>query len=351
MKDNWRSALVVSQATVEIAAEVLTNSSMRIVLVVDKHDRLLGTVTDGDIRRALMGGISMKTAVDEIMQKNPVTVDSGDDRKTVLQLMRQKDILQVPVLDESQRVVGLEVMQDFVYGAPRENPVLLMAGGFGKRLHPLTKGLPKPLLTVGDKPILETIVEQLSEAGFSQFFMAVHYKAELLRAHFGDGSNWGITIRYLEEEEPLGTAGALSLLSAEPIQKPVLVMNGDLLTRLDFNQLLDYHDAHDGVATICVREHEIRIPYGVVQAVGIRVEDITEKPVKKLFINAGIYVLDPDIVKGRSRVLAGDMPDLLRETIKTGEQVNMFPIHEYWLDIGRVEEYRQAQIDVTEFSS
>jgi dTDP-glucose pyrophosphorylase len=351
MKDNWRSALVVSQATVEIAAEVLTNSSMRIVLVVDRYDCLLGTVTDGDIRRALMGGISMKTAVDEIMQKSPVTVKSGDDRKTVLQLMRQKDILQVPVLDESQKVVGLEVMQDFVYGAPRENLVLLMAGGFGKRLHPLTKELPKPLLTVGDKPILETIVEQLSEAGFSQFFMAVHYKAELLRAHFGDGSNWGITIRYLEEEEPLGTAGALSLLSAESIQKPVLVMNGDLLTRLDFNQLLDYHDSHDGVATICVREHEIRIPYGVVQAAGIRVEDITEKPVKKLFINAGIYVLDPDIVNGRSRVLAGDMPDLLRETIRAGEQVNMFPIHEYWLDIGRVEEYRQAQIDVTELSS
>ena len=293
----------------------------------------------------------MKTAVDEIMQKSPITVNSGDDRKTVLQLMRQKDILQVPVLDKTQKVVGLEVMQDIVYGATRENPVLLMAGGFGKRLQPLTKELPKPLLTVGDKPILETIVEQLSEAGFSQFFMAVHYKADLLRAHFGDGSYWGITIRYLEEEEPLGTAGALSLLSAESIQKPVLVMNGDLLTRLDFNQLLNYHDSHDGVATICVREHEIRIPYGVVQAAGIRVEDITEKPVKKLFINAGIYVLDPDIVKGRSRVLAGDMPDLLRETIKTGEHVNMFPIHEYWLDIGRVEEYRQAQIDVTEFSS
>ena len=168
MKDNWRSTLVDSQATMEIAAQVLTNSSMRIVLVVDKHNCLLGTVTDGDIRRALMGGISMKTVVDEIMQKSPITVNSGDDRKTVLQLMRQKDILQVPVLDENQRVVGLEVMQDFVYGAPRENPVLLMAGGFGKRLHPLTKELPKPLLTVGEKPILETIVEQLSEAGFSR---------------------------------------------------------------------------------------------------------------------------------------------------------------------------------------
>ena len=350
MKDNWRSALIESQATMKVAAEVLTNSSMRIVLVVDKHDCLLGTVTDGDIRRALMAGISMKTAVDEIMQKNPVTVNSGDDRKTVLQLMRQKDVLQVPVLDKSQKVVGLEAMQDFVYGAPRENIVLLMAGGFGKRLQPLTKELPKPLLTVGDKPILETIMEQLIEAGFSRFFMAVHYKADLIRAYFGDGSDWGITIRYLEEEEPLGTAGALSLLSSEPIEMPVLVMNGDLLTRLDFSQLLDYHDSHDGVATICVREHEFRIPYGVVQADGIQVKDITEKPVQKLFINAGIYVLDPDIVKRRSGVRASDMPELLREIIKTGEQVNMFPIHEYWLDIGRMEEYGQAQIDVTEFS-
>ena len=349
--DNLQKAMLSPSQSIASAAEVLTKYSMRIVLVVDKDNRLLGTVTDGDIRRALMRGVTMETAVDEVMQRSPVTVKSGDDRKSVLQLMRQKDILQVPVLDTSQRVVGLEVMQDFIYETPRENPVLLMAGGFGKRLHPLTKELPKPLLTVGGKPILETIIEQLMEAGFSRFYMAVHYKAELLREHFGDGSEWGITIRYLEEEEPLGTAGALSFLSSELIEMPVLVMNGDLLTRLDFNQLLDYHDSHYGVATICVREHEFRIPYGVVQGDGIRVEDINEKPVTKLFINAGIYVVNPDIVKRRTSACAGDMPQLLRDMIKNGEQINMFPIHEYWLDIGRVEEYKQAQIDVTEFSS
>jgi len=259
--------------------------------------------------------------------------------------MREKDLLHLPVLDATGIVIGLEIMQNLVFDAPRTNPVLLMAGGFGRRLHPLTQNLPKPLLPVGKKPILETILVQLVEAGFSKFFIAVHYKADRVREHFGDGSQWDVVIEYLEEEKPLGTAGALGLLDPSIISVPLLMMNGDLLTRLNFGQLLDYHAAHGGSATMCVREYDVQIPYGVVQGEGMQVEDITEKPVQKFFVNAGIYVLEPKLVAQCKGDQAEDMPDLLRATIKRGGKVNMFPIHEYWLDIGRMEEYELAQIE------
>ena len=345
MKTDWKQALLHSGADIAAAAEVLTASSMRIVLVVDDDGRLLGTVTDGDIRRAVVAGFGMGSTVSEVMQNNPTTVSEGDTRRKILQIMREKDLLHLPVLDATGVVIGLEIMQNLVFDAPRTNSVLLMAGGFGRRLHPLTQNLPKPLLPVGKKPILETILVQLVEAGFSKFFIAVHYKADRVREHFGDGSQWDVVIEYLEEDKPLGTAGALGLLDAETINVPLLMMNGDLLTRLNFGQLLDYHTTHGGSATMCVREYDVQIPYGVVQGEGMQVEDITEKPVQKFFVNAGIYVLEPKLVAQCKGDQAEDMPDLLRATIKRGGKVNMFPIHEYWLDIGRMEEYELAQIE------
>ena len=236
MKSTWEDAVLGCGKTVRDAAQLLTDSSMRIVLVVDDDGRLLGTVTDGDIRRAVVAGFGMGSTVSEVMQNNPTTVSEGDTRRKILQIMREKDLLHLPVLDATGVVIGLEIMQNLVFDAPRTNSVLLMAGGFGRRLHPLTQNLPKPLLPVGKKPILETILVQLVEAGFSKFFIAVHYKADRVREHLGDGSQWDVVIEYLEEEKPLGTAGALGLLDAETINVPLLMMNGDLLTRLNFGQ-------------------------------------------------------------------------------------------------------------------
>jgi dTDP-glucose pyrophosphorylase len=330
---------------VTTAAEVLTSSSMRIVLVVDKENRLLGTITDGDIRRALMAGSAMSSLATSVMQKNPIAVNQGDSRRKALQIMREKDLLHLPVLDAKGVVVGLETVRDLLFKEQRPNPVLLMAGGFGKRLYPLTREVPKPLLPVGEKPILQTILEQLAEGGFSQFFLAVHYRSEQVRAHFGDGSKWGVRIEYLEERQPLGTAGALSLLDQTMIDAPLLMMNGDLLTRLDFGQLVDFHGEHGGLATMCVREYDFQIPYGVVHGDGDQVTDIIEKPVQKFFVNAGIYILEPDLLGHCRPDEAIDMPDLLRQVVNDGRKVSMFPIHEYWLDIGRMEEYERAQVE------
>jgi NDP-sugar pyrophosphorylase family protein len=295
--------------------------------------------------------MAMDTVVEDVMEKDPITVSSERDRPSVVALMKKNDLLQLPVLDPEGKVVGLEVMQNLVYEAKKENSVLLMVGGFGKRLLPLTRDIPKPLLKVGRKPLLESIVEQLVEAGFSSIFMAVHYKAELVCEYFGDGRDWGVNISYLKESEPLGTAGALSLVETQNLTKPLLVMNGDLLTRLDFGQLLEFHDARGGQATMCVRECDFQIPYGVVHCDGERVSSIVEKPIQTFFVSAGIYVLEPGIIpNGVGAKKYRDMPDLMCEIVDSGGVVNMFPIHEYWLDIGRIEEYKRAQKEVAEFT-
>ena len=345
MSIDWTLALLENDRTIQKAAELLTANSLRIVLVVDKENRLLGTITDGDIRRALMAGSAMSSLATSVMQKNPIAVNQGDSGRKALQIMREKDLLHLPVLDAKGVVVGLETVRDLLFKEQRPNPVLLMAGGFGKRLYPLTREVPKPLLPVGEKPILQTILEQLAEGGFSQFFLAVHYRSEQVRAHFGDGSKWGVRIEYLEERQPLGTAGALSLLDQTMIDAPLLMMNGDLLTRLDFGQLVDYHSEHGGLATMCVREYDFQIPYGVVHGDGDQVTDIIEKPVQKFFVNAGIYILEPELLGQCRPDEAIDMPDLLRQVVNDGRKVSMFPIHEYWLDIGRMEEYERAQVE------
>ena len=228
----------------------------------------------------------------------------------------------------------------------KENLVLLMVGGFGKRLLPLTKNTPKPLLKVGRKPLLEFIVEQLSEYGFHKICMATHYKGDLIRSYFGDGKTWKVNISYIEESEPLGTAGALTLIESKYLTKPILVMNGDILTRLNFRQLLEFHESHTAQATMCVRECDFQIPYGVVESNGEQVSRIVEKPSQTYSVNAGIYVLNPSIIRNRNKSPEYyDMTDLLSEVVNSGNIVNKFPIIEYWMDIGQIEEYEKAQVE------
>jgi dTDP-glucose pyrophosphorylase len=343
MSERWRAALLLQNSTIGEAAESLTNNSLRIVLVVDEKRRLLGSVTDGDIRRAVLSGAQLTDSVAKAMNRAPVTIEEHDVGKKALKIMQVRDLLQLPVVNAEGAVIGLETMQGQVLKCSRENPILLMAGGFGRRLHPLTQKVPKPLLTVGNKPILETILEQLVDEGFVQFFLSVHYRSDQIEAHFGDGAKWAAQITYLREEEPLGTAGAIGLLDRAKIDKPLIVMNGDLLTRLNFGRLADYHDDHTGSATICVREYDFQIPFGVVHGENNQLTEIIEKPVHTVFVNAGIYVLNPELLSLCDAGKPLDMPHLLKRAVANGEEIRMFPIHEYWLDIGRMEEYELAQ--------
>ena len=343
---NWRTVAVPPNTPLEAAIGVLDKGGVGIVLVTDADDVLCGTITDGDVRRALLRHKPMNTPVSDIMCATPQVADLNLSREKLLSLMDSTRLLQLPVVDAARRVVRIETLHDMLARKRLDNPVFLMAGGFGKRLHPLTQDCPKPMLKVGDKPILELILQSFVDAGFHRFYISTHYLPEVIRDHFGDGSRWDVSIRYVHEEEPLGTGGALGLLPHDEIDLPIFLMNGDLLTRVDYRSLLEFHERHEGFATLCVREYESQVPYGVIQSDGHRITQIVEKPVQRCFINAGIYMLSPALIQ---RVAPGeriDMPTLLEREIVAGRDVNMFPVHEYWLDIGRMDDFQRAQQEV-----
>ena len=342
---NWRKITLKQSDTMQKAIEILNEEALQIALVVNDADQLIGTITDGDIRRGLIKHFGFDTPVSKIMFTTPVLASIDETQEEILKKMNSAGIMQIPIVDENKHIVGLETIQHLLDKKRYDNSVFLMAGGFGTRLQPLTDHTPKPLLTVGNKPILETILGQFVEAGFHNFYISTHYKAEMLREHFGDGTDWDVTINYIHEDKPLGTAGALGLLPDDLPDMPILMMNGDLLTKVDFSKLLQFHIDSGGDATMCVREYDFQVPYGVIIANNHKVASIVEKPIHKFFVNAGIYVLSPEIIDKIDGNSYLDMPHMLQGHIDSDAQVSMFPVHEYWLDIGQMEQFEKAQQD------
>ncbi|HJT08323.1 MAG TPA: nucleotidyltransferase family protein, partial [Stellaceae bacterium] len=280
----------------------------------------------------------------DIMNRRPAACPATLGRDAALAVMRSADVKQVPLLDPAGRVVGLEIMGDVVKRTQRDNWVVLMAGGLGQRLRPLTEDCPKPMLSVGGQPILEIILENFARQGFSRFFLSVNYKAEMVRRHFGDGRRWDVRIEYLEEREKLGTAGALGLLPERP-SEPVVVMNGDVLTDINFGSMLDFHLEQRATATMAVREHTVEVPFGVIDLADDYLAGVTEKPRYSWFVNAGVYVVEPHVVDLVERGKAIDMPALLQRVLGADERIAAFPVREYWRDIGRLEDFERANVD------
>lgn len=340
MRD-WKKTLIASSTTMLESMQIIDESAMQIALVVDKDQKLLGMVTDGDIRRAILSGREMNVPVSEIMSKNPVCGSPDDSWDMLVNRMRSKGIHHIPVIDERGVVVDLVMAE---HKGERPNWVVLMAGGLGSRLRPLTNSLPKPMLSVGNKPVLETIISQFHEFGFNHYFISLNYLAEKIKSYFADGSKWGVNITYLHENEPLGTAGALSLLEQKP-EHPLILMNGDLLTKLNFDNLLNFHEKHQSLMTVCVREYSYSVPYGVLETDGVYLNSVMEKPKHNVLVNAGIYVIEPevlDLIKPDQKI---DITDIIEQLIDKGNKPSVFPIHEYWMDIGHPEDFDKAQFD------
>lgn len=344
MSNSWKNTAIAPDSSIRDALLLLDKSALRIALVVDNTDKLLGVLTDGDIRRGLLRNCTLQHPVSDVMNPKPQTAAWGTPRRELVKLMTERKLLSIPLLKDD-KVVGLEILQTTEASVQYDNPVFLMAGGFGSRLKPLTDNCPKPMLKVGDKPILEIVLNSFIRAGFHNFYMSLHYMPEQIQAYFGDGSRWNVSINYIYEQEPLGTGGALGLLPDNLPDLPLILMNGDLLTTIDFEQLLQFHNKQQADATMCVRDYEYQIPFGVINGEGNKVTSMVEKPIQRLFVNAGIYVISPKVrkqVKANQRI---DMPTLLEQNIEQKNAVLMFPIHEYWLDIGRMDDYQRAQID------
>ncbi len=338
---NLQSIFISLETPLREVIAVIDRGAAQLALVIDSDQRLLGTVTDGDIRRGLLRGLTLDAPVENVMQRRFRYLSWTASESDALELMREKGLHQIPVLDAQGRIIRLFLLEELLRPQKRHNTVVLMAGGKGERLRPLTADCPKPMLPVGGRPMLEIILQQCVDAGFSRFFLSVNYLKQQIIEHFGDGSRWGVSVQYLEEETPLGTAGALSLLPKIPAH-PLLVMNGDVLTRIDFRQLMNFHQEHGAEATMCVREHVTQIPYGVVQIDGDSVVGLQEKPALSHYVNAGIYVLNPSLLCLLQPGFACDMPALLERGRVNGALIGAFPIHEYWLDIGHPETLRRA---------
>jgi dTDP-glucose pyrophosphorylase len=344
--DFLRSCLTET-ATLHAAIERIEDSPGKVALVVDPDRHLLGTVTDGDIRRALLAGIGMDAPVSKIMNRSPRVALITEQKEALLERMRQQRVRQLPLVDEQGRLQGLETLTDLLVKTRHDNWVVLMAGGEGRRLRPLTVDVPKPMLPVGPKPILETIIDNFISAGFHKFFLSVNYKADLVESHFGDGSNRGVEIEYLREGRSLGTAGSLNLLPERPTE-PLFVMNGDILTKVDFNHILDFHRDSHAAATMCVRDYGFELPYGVVEIEGDRLASIIEKPTIRHFVNAGIYVLEPDTLDHMTQDMELTMPQLFASLMAQERNCSVCPISEYWVDIGHKDDFERAN---NEFSA
>src|SRR3990167_3720601 len=351
VKQSWRNVLTPVNATVLSAINQMSTGAWRILLVVNDEMQLLGVITDGDIRRHLLKQASLEAPVEQIMNKRPVTASIAVSQDQLLMKMHSLGIMHLPIVDEDNHVVGLETFDSIFAKKSRENWVVFMAGGMGKRLHPLTVDCPKPLLKLGDKPIAEILLENFFQCGFKNFYFSVNYKADMIRHYFGSGDRWGVHIQYIEEDAALGTAGSLSLLPTIPDQ-PFFVVNADILTNINFAHVLDYHQEQNNkaYATLCVKLYQNTIPFGVVHINenDHRLIRIEEKPKENYFVNAGIYILDPKSLEYLSFNSYCDMPHLLTNLTSKNLHVATFPIREYWLDIGHHDNLVTAARDYLE---
>ncbi len=340
--NNYADILLRKNSSIKEALEIIDRGAMRIAIVLDEDEKVVGTLTDGDIRRGLLNGLALDSTIEGLYFKEPTLANINDSKELIIQKAIRKQIYQIPIVDDEGRVVKIEELSNLLKTNAKSNRVILMAGGLGTRLHPLTQDVPKPLLKVGGKPILETIIENFAKYGFVNITISVNYKAEMIQEYFGDGATLGVNIEYIEESKRLGTAGALSLIQERP-QEPFFVMNADLLTNVNFEHLLDFHMMERSVATMCVREYDYQVPYGVIKTDGSKIVSIKEKPVHKFFINAGIYVLSPQVFEYIVKNEFYDMPTLFNSIVEDKLKSISFPIHEYWLDIGRISDFERAQ--------
>jgi len=341
----WEKALLPHSSNIEDAIKVLNDCGLRIILVIDANFHHVGTISDGDIRRGLLKGLTLSSSIEQIVNKKSITVSPGLERESVIDLMRVNRIQQIPIIDTNEKVIGLHLWDELDSVKLKENKFVIMAGGKGSRLHPQTKNCPKPMLHVSGQPILEHIIKRASLEGFQDFIIAINYLGEMIEDHFGDGSELGVNIAYLKEDSPLGTAGALSLIDPLPTDAFV-VTNGDVLTDIKYGDLLDFHLKYKANGSMAIRIDEWQNPFGVVEIEGIRIVGYEEKPITRSFINAGVYVIDPAKLNLLKKNQAYNMPDFFSLIQEINGLTIAYPMHEKWIDVGRPDDLLQAQRDI-----
>lgn len=341
-KSKWEKTLLAPDATIQDAIQSLVNSSQQIVLVVSEGNEFVGTLTDGDIRRGLLSGLNLESSVKSIVNQNALVVPDSTTRDIAMHLMRVNKVHQLPIVDEKRKVIGIYAWDEMLVTTERNNLIIIMAGGLGSRLKPYTETTPKPMLKVAGKPMLEHIIERAKGEGLERFAIAIHYLGNQIEDYFGDGSRWGVKIDYIREEKALGTAGALGLLEAIP-ENPIIVTNADLLTDIRYGELLDFHQRNESFATMAARFHEWQNPFGIIKTKGVDIIGFEEKPVYRSYINAGVYVLEPETLSLVERDERCDMPVLFERIQDEEKKTIVYPVHESWMDLGTVDVYNEVK--------
>ena len=330
--------------------EVINVNRQGMAVVMDEDDHLRGVVTDGDIRRALLKGATLDSNAADLLdlkssETSPITAPESAGVDWVLALMDRFQIRHVPLITPDGRVSGVALESRIIRQDNLAIQAVIMAGGLGTRLRPLTESIPKPMLPVGGRPLMEHIVASLTNVGIRHVNVTTHYLPEKITEYFGDGARFGVDMHYAQENEPLGTAGALRRMEVQD-DTPILVINGDILTRVDFRQMLHFHQENKAAFTVGVRQYEFQVPYGVLDIDGPRISGLREKPKQTMFINAGIYLIEPRVLSLIPANRRFDMTDLIALLLEQGDVVAGFPIHEYWSDIGRMEDYFKADVEL-----
>ncbi len=342
MASQLEKILITPQTTIISTLKVIDDAAFEIALVVDDDGKLLGTVTDGDIRRGIIKGADLQSPIADLMNRNPIIAEQNAPDDELLFMMTNRSIKHLPVVDRNRRILRLVQLKDLIARKVRSNIAVIMAGGLGSRLGEITRETPKPLLPVGGRPIIALIIEQLRRHGIEKIYVSVNYKADKIKDYLSRNPIAGVKLAFLEEKQFLGTAGSLSLLPELP-DAPIILMNGDILSPVNFGNLLQMHMTAAKPLTVCTREFSFQIPYGVLQMRGDELIDIEEKPSHSIFINAGIYVLEPallELIEPEKRL---DMPDLIKLVKQNMGGVSCYPVSEFWLDIGSPNDYTKAR--------
>jgi len=348
--NEWKKLTIKSDTTLIEAMRVIENGSVKMVFVVEKENYLKGILTDGDIRRALLAGYELSDSIDSIYTKDPVVVNATDSNDTIIRKSIKCNSQQLPLIDKDGKLIGLKELKDLLVTYSQHTKVVIMAGGLGTRLYPLTEKVPKPLLHVGGKPMLETIIHTFKEYGFTDFLISVNYKSDMIKSYFGDGKEFSVTIEYIEENKRMGTAGSLSLMK-EKLSSSFFVVNADLLTNINYNYMLQYHLTQGAEVTMATRHYEMQVPYGVIHTRNQQILDIEEKPVSKYIVSGGIYILDPSVLCMIPSDTFYDMPTLLEKLLQKNKKLLSFSIRErdYWKDIGSIDDYECANNDYQKY--
>ena len=338
---NWKSALVISDCKLKAVIKKLNKTALQIVLVVGKNKKLIGTITDGDVRRGLLSGLTTGDKINSIINKNPITINFKDDSNLIKKKMLKFGVKQIPMVNNKKQVINLFVLDKPNILNKIENRIIFMVGGKGKRLMPLTKKIPKPMLKIKGIPILERLVEKAKSEGFYNIIFVTNHLKRVIKNHFKSGSQWGVKIKYYNEKNPLGTAGGLSFIKSVN-NNPVVVSNGDIITDINYRQLLDFHKKQRNEVTIAVKKLEVTNPYGVVKISKDKVVNLIEKPISKSYVSTGIYVFNPFLFKKIKKNKYLDMTSFINILLKNKLQIAACPLHEGWTDIGKHIDYKRV---------